>query len=302
MTRRGWALFIAVGVIWGLPYLLIRVSMREVSPAFLVLVRTGGGALLLAPFAARRGALRGVLARWKALVALTLVELAVPWWFLFDAEKKLPSSLAGLLVAAVPIASAAIALVTGTDRLDRRRATGLAVGLAGVAALVGFDVSSADIWAAASLLFVAVGYALGPWVIGRHLSDLPGPSVMTASLALCAIVYAPLGIIERPEHALSASVLASIVGLAVVCTAVAFVAFFALVAEVGPMRSTVVTYLNPAVAVLLGVIVLGEPFGLATAAGFVLVLGGSFLATRSLRQATAVTSLPDQAVAANEVV
>jgi drug/metabolite transporter (DMT)-like permease len=274
-----------MGVIWGLPYLLIRVSMREVTPAFLVFVRTGGGALLLAPFAVRRGALAPLLSHWKALVALALTELAVPWWFLFDAEKKLSSSLSGLLVAAVPIAGAILALVTGTDRLDKRRAAGLALGVAGVAALVGFDVGRADIWAASSLLFVVIGYALGPWIMSRYLSGLPGPSVITASLTLCAIVYAPVAFVQRPQHELSASVLASMAGLMVVCTAVAFVAFFALVAEVGPMRSTVITYINPAVAVLLGVTVLGEPFGVATGVGFVLVLAGSFLATRPLHHA-----------------
>ncbi|HTT90651.1 MAG TPA: EamA family transporter [Acidimicrobiales bacterium] len=291
MTGRGWALFIAMGVIWGLPYLLIRVSMREVAPAFLVFVRTAGGALLLAPFAVRRGALGSLLAHWKALVALALTELAVPWWFLFDAEKKLSSSLTGLLVAAVPIAGAVLARVTGTDRLDRRRAAGLALGVAGVAALVGFDVGRADIWAASSLLFVVVGYALGPWIMARYLSGLPGPSVITAALALCAIVYAPVALVQRPQHALSAAVLASMAGLTALCTAVAFVAFFALVAEVGPMRSTVVTYINPAVAVLLGVTVLGEPFGVATGVGFVLVLAGSFLATRPLHRAPAAAPI-----------
>ena len=285
MTRRGWALFVTVGVLWGLPYLLIRVSMREVTPAFLVFVRTAGGALLLAPFAVRRGALAPLLARWKALVALALVELAVPWFFLFNAEKKISSSLAGLLVAAVPIAGAIIAQLTGTDRLDGRRAAGLVLGVAGVGALVGFDVGGSDLLSAASILFVIVGYALGPWILARYLSDLPGPRVITASLALCAVMYAPVAFIQRPQHALSANVLASMAGLTVVCTAVAFVAFFALIGEVGPMRSTVVTYVNPAVAVLLGVTILGEPFGAATAVGFVLVLAGSFLATRPLRPA-----------------
>jgi drug/metabolite transporter (DMT)-like permease len=258
-----------------------------VTPAFLVFVRTGGGALLLAPFVVRRGALGPLLARWKALVVLALTELAVPWFFLFNAEKKITSSLAGLLVAAVPIAGAVIARVTGTDRLDRRRAAGLILGVAGVAALVGFDVGGSDLFAASSLLLVVVGYAFGPWVLARYLSDLPGPSVITASLALCAILYAPAAIIQRPQHALSASVLASMVGLMVVCTAVGLVAFFALIGEVGPMRSTVVTYVNPAVAVLLGVTVLGEPFGAATAVGFVLVLVGSYLATRPLVAAPA---------------
>jgi len=260
-----------------------------VSPAFLVLVRTGGGALLLAPFAVRRGALAPLLARWKPLVAYTFVELVVPWWVLFNAEKKITSSLAGLLVAAVPIAGAVIARVTGTDRLDRRRAAGLLLGVLGVAALVGFDVGGGDLLDAGSMLFVVTGYALGPWLLARYLSDLPGPSVITASLALCAAVYAPVAFFQRPEHALSASVVASMAGLTVVCTALAFVLFFALISEVGPMRSTVVTYLNPAVAVLLGVIVLGEPFGLATGVGFALVLAGSVLATRPLRPAAAAS-------------
>ena len=285
MTRRGWALFVTVGVLWGLPYLLIRVSMREVTPAFLVFVRTAGGALLLAPFAVRRGALGPLLARWKALVALALVELAVPWFFLFNAEKKISSSLAGLLVAAVPIAGAIIARLTGTDRLDGRRAAGLVLGVAGVGALVGFDVGGSTFCRPPPSCLSSSATPSGPGSWPGTSRTYPVLSVITASLALCAVMYAPVAFIQRPQHALSANVLASMAGLTVVCTAVAFVAFFALIGEVGPMRSTVVTYVNPAVAVLLGVAVLGEPFGAATAVGFVLVLAGSFLATRPLRAA-----------------
>lgn len=283
MTRRGWALFIAMGVIWGLPYLLIRVSVREVSPAFLVFVRTTGGALLLSPFVVRRGMLAPLLAHWKPLVAYTIAELCIPWWFLFAAEKKVSSSLAGLLVAAVPIAGAVIARVTGSDRLDRRRVAGLVLGLFGVAALVGFDVGQSDLLAASSFVLVVTGYALGPWILSRRLTGVPGPSVVLASLVLCAIVYAPLAMAQRPTGTLSASAVASMVGLAAICTAVAFIAFFALIAEVGPMRATVITYINPAIAVVLGVAVLGERFGPMTAVGFAAVLGGSVLATRSLR-------------------
>jgi drug/metabolite transporter (DMT)-like permease len=288
MSRRGWVLFIAMGVIWGLPYLLIRVSVRDVSPAFLVLVRTGGGAVLLSPFAVRRGALAPLLEHWKPLVAYTIAELGVPWWLLSSAERKVSSSLAGLLVAAVPMAGAAIARVTGSDRLDRRRAAGLLLGLAGVGALVGFDVGRSNLLAISSFALVVTGYALGPWILSRRLSSVPGPSVVAASLVLCAIVYAPLAIVQRPTAALPASVLASLVGLTVVCTAVAFITFFALIAEVGPMRATVITYINPAVAVVLGVAVLGEKFGPVTAAGFAAVLGGSVLATRPLRSPEAV--------------
>jgi drug/metabolite transporter (DMT)-like permease len=296
MTRRGWALFVAMGIIWGLPYLLIRVSVREVSPAFLVFVRTAGGALLLCPFVLRRGALAPLLARWKPLVVYTVVELGVPWWVLFSAEKKVTSSLAALLVAAVPIFGAAIAQLTGSDRLDGQRLLGLFVGLAGVAGLVGFDVGRSDLFAAGSLVLVVLGYALGPWVLSRHLSTVPGRSVVLGSLVLCALAYAPLAVLQRPQHGLSVSALASMAALMVVCTAVAFTLFFALIAEVGPMRATVITYVNPAVAVVLGVAVLGETFGPVTAMGFVAVLGGSVLATRPLRPRRArLAPVPDSA-------
>jgi drug/metabolite transporter (DMT)-like permease len=283
VTRRGWALFLALGVIWGLPYLLIRVSMRQVSPEFLVFVRTAGGALLLAPFVVRRGALAPLLSRWKAVCAYTVVEIVVPWFVLSNAEKTVTSSLSGLLVAAVPIAGAVIARLTGTDRIDKRRAAGLVLGLAGVAALVGFDVGGPHLLVVSSFLLIITGYALGPWVFSKYLADLPGPSVIIASLALAAIVYAPFAIAQRPHHELSTAVLSSLVGLIVVCTVGGFLTFFALIGEIGPMRAIVITYVNPAVAVLLGVVVLGEPFGPATAAGFVLVLSGSVLATRPLR-------------------
>jgi drug/metabolite transporter (DMT)-like permease len=293
VTRRGWALFLALGVIWGLPYLLIRVSMREVSPVFLVFVRTAGGALLLAPFVVRRGALAPLLSRWKAVCAYTVVEIVVPWVVLSNAEKTVTSSLSGLLVAAVPIAGAVMARLTGTDRIDRRRATGLVLGLAGVAALVGFDVGGPHLLVVSSFLLIIGGYALGPWIFSKYLADLRGPSVVIASLTLAAIVYAPFAVVQRPHHELSTSVLLSLLGLIVVCTVGGFLAFFALISEIGPMRAIVITYLNPAVAVLLGVVVLGEPFGPATAVGFVLVLSGSVLATRPLRSKAVPGTAPE---------
>src|ERR1700678_945550 len=132
MTRRGWVLFIALGIIWGLPYLLIKVSVAQISPAFLVFVRTGGAAVLLAPLAAARGDLRKVLPYWRPLVVYTVVELAVPWFLLFRAEERLSSSLSGLLIAAVPLVGALLAWLTGSDHLDSRRLLGLAIGFAGV--------------------------------------------------------------------------------------------------------------------------------------------------------------------------
>jgi drug/metabolite transporter (DMT)-like permease len=221
------------------------------------------------------------------------VEIAVPWFLLFNAERHLSSSLAGLLIAAVPIVGAILARATGTDRLDSKRVAGLVLGMGGVGALAGFDVGRSSAWAAASLAVVAVGYALGPWILSRYLAELPGISVVAGSLVICALVYAPAVAFELPTRALSASVIMSMAGLTVACTAIAFVAFFALVGEVGPMRTTVITFVNPAVAVLLGVTVLDEHFGFATAIGFVLVLSGSFLATRPLRAPPAEGAPPE---------
>lgn len=273
-------LFVALGVIWGLPYLLIKVAVREVSPSFLVLLRTGGGAVLLIPLAAIRGEMRAVLSYWRPLVLYTIAELGVPWILLFHAEERLPSSISGLLVAAVPLAGAVLAQLSGSDHLDARRVTGLGLGLCGVALLVGFSVGHSDLWAVASMGGVIVGYALGPWIVARHLSDAPPLGIVASSFLLCAVAYVPISVLQLPHHALQAPEIESVAALTVVCTALAFLLAFALIAEVGAYRATIITYVNPAVAVLLGVTVLKEPFGLPTAAGFLLIVAGCFLATR----------------------
>ncbi|MGH9172268.1 MAG: DMT family transporter [Acidimicrobiales bacterium] len=287
VTRRGWVLFISLGIIWGLPYMLIKIAVREVSPELLVFIRTAGGALLLGPVAAFKGEFRGILRHWRAIAAYTIAELAMPWVLLSNAEKSLPSSLSGLLIAAVPLVGALLAVLTGSDTLDKRRVIGLLLGVAGVAAVVGFAVGHTDLPAAASLLGVVVGYALGPWLLARYLSDLPPMAVVASSLFLTAVLYAPLAALYLPSGSLSASVIESLVTLTVACTAAAFLVFFALIGEVGPMRATVITYLNPAVAVVLGVAVLGESFSWATGVGFILILGGCFLATKRVRTSAA---------------
>lgn len=284
VTRRGWAYFVALGIIWGLPYLLIKISVREISPALLVLIRTGGGALVLVPLSAARGVLLPALKRWRVIILYTCMELAVPWFLLFNAERRLPSSLSGLLTAAVPLFAAILAWVSGSDRIDLRRLIGLLLGLAGVGALVGFDVGSSQLLDVLSLVVVAVGYAVGPWIVARYLTDAPPMGVMAWSFTFCALLYAPIAAFSLPTRPLSASVIESAAGLTVVCTVVAFLAFFALIREVGAMRTTLITYVNPAVAVILGVTILGERFGLATGVGFVLILGGCLLATRPIRQ------------------
>ena len=287
MTRRGAVLFAAMGVIWGIPYLLIKVAVDELSPSTLVLARTALATVILLPVALARGRLPAVLRSWRPVVAFAVVEIMAPWLLLGVAEQHLSSSLTGLLIAGVPLVGAVLAVVTRSDdRLDRRRVAGLLLGFAGVAALVGFEVGGGDVGAVLAVAVVAVCYAVGPLILSRWLSHLPGLGVITMSLALTALVYLPLGVAQAPSSWPSTKVVLAVCGLAVVCTAVAFLVFFALIAEIGPTRSTVITYVNPAVAVLLGVTLLDESFTAATAVGFVLILAGSVLATRRAAVAT----------------
>jgi len=281
MTQRGWLLFWSLCLVWGIPYLLIRVAVRELDPAVLVFARTGLSALLLLPIAAARGELRPLLAHWRALALFTVIEIGVPWFLLSDAETHLTSSLTGLLIAAVPLVGVVVVRFTGDrERVGGRRLTGLLVGIAGVAALVGLDVGRLNAVALVEVGLVAVGYALGPIVLSRHLADAPSLGVVAASLALCAVGWAPVAATQWPSSIPSGRVLASVAGLAVVCTALAFLLFFALIAEVGAVRSMVITYVNPAVAAVLGVALLGEAFTPGMAVGFALVLAGCVLATR----------------------
>ena len=289
MTRRGWILFVALGVIWGLPYLFIKVAVRDLTPASLVFLRTALGAGLLVPVLLhQRADLRRLLPRWRPILLFTVIEMVVPWWLLSDAERRVSSSLAGLVVASVPLVGALVARVSGFhEPLGPRRAFGLLVGIAGVAALLGLDVGSGDAVAIAELAVVVVGYALGPAIIARSLSDLPTLDVVAASLALCAVLYAPLGLAQLPSALPPLEGIAAVVLLGVFCTAAAFLLFFRLIAEIGPVRATVITYVNPAVAVAAGVLLLGEPFTAGTALGFALILAGSWLATGPSARASA---------------
>lgn len=281
MSRKGILLFAALCVIWGIPYFLIRVAVSEIAPSVLVFARTAIGALILMPIVIARGGLRTVGPKWVPLLAYAAVEVGVPWFFLSSAERELSSSLAGLLVSAVPLIGVLIAPLFGNrERIGVLGIGGLAVGLVGVAAVVGFDFRASSGWALAEMLLVIGGYAAGPAIVRRYLADISSVDLAGISLAACAVVYAPFAIAQMPRALPGADVLASVAVLAVVCTALAFLVFFELIKAVGPVRATVVTYVNPAVAALLGVLVLRESFTLGMGIGFVLVLTGSVLATR----------------------
>ncbi len=300
MSRRGWVLFAAMGVIWGIPYLLIKVAVDELAPSTLVLARTALAVAVLLPVAVSRGRLREVLRCWRPLLGFAAVEIMAPWVLLGVAEQRLSSSLTGLLIAAVPLVAAVLAVVTrADDRLDGRRLAGLLLGFAGVAALVGFEVGGGDTGAVFALAVVSVCYAVGPLILARWLAHLPGVGVITLSLAATALVYLPVGVVQAPSSWPSRDAVLAVVALAVICTALAFLVFFALIAEVGPTRSTVITYVNPAVALLLGVTLLDERFTAATAVGFAMILAGSVLATR--RTAVAAAAGPGRADNSDDV-
>jgi drug/metabolite transporter (DMT)-like permease len=267
-------------VIWGMPYLLIRVAVRELTPGTLVFLRTAIACLILVPLAAGRGELRPLLPRWRLVLLFAVVEVTVPWLLLSSAERRISSSLAALLVAAVPLVSVALAVAAGAERFDSRRLTGFGLGILGVAAIVGLDLSGTSATGLGEMAVVVVCYAVGPFILSRYMGGLPALGVIAASLAITSLVYLPVTVVEWPSSGLSGKVIASVVTLSLVCTALAFVLFFALIAEAGPVRATVITYVNPAVAAALGVAILGETFTAGMGVGFALVLAGSVLANR----------------------
>lgn len=288
MSRRGAALFALMSVVWGIPYLLIKVSVRHLSPAMVVECRTAIGALVLMPLAFRQGQIRPILRVWKPFLLYTVAELGVPWLLLSNAEKRLSSSLSGLLVATVPLISVALAALTRHhDRIDRRGIAGLVVGLIGVGVLLGLDVHTNELGSVGQVFLVAVGYATGPLLVSRSLKDISSLALAAVSLLLVAVAYLPVAIVQAPSRVPPYTGVISLALLGLVCTALAFVAFFELIKEVAPTRATVITYFNPVVAVALGVLLLGESLRAAMALGFALILAGSWLSA-PLRRAVPV--------------
>jgi len=296
VSRRGLALFAAMSVIWGMPYLLIKIAVGGVPVSVLVLARVAIGAALLLPIALRRGEFAALRTVWRWVVLFAFVEIVFSWIVLSEAERSISSSLTGLLIASVPIIVALLGLLIGvSDRLSPARWAGLLVGLGGVALLagpnlVGSHASGAVARSVGEVLFVALCYATGPLIANRKLDGVPSVAVTAASLSVAAVVYAPLAALDWPSSVPSAKVLLSIAGLAVICTAAAFLIFFRLISEVGPARASVITYINPAIAVSLGVAVLGERVTPTMLLAFGTILVGSVLATRrSGRPADATT-------------
>ena len=261
MSARAWTLFAAVSVIWGMPYLFIKIAVEEISPSLMAWSRLAIAAAVLLPVAWRLGALRGLAARWKTLTVFAAVEMAVPWPLLGFGEVHVSSSLAAILIATVPLFVALLA--TRFDHSERptpTRLVGMLIGLGGVVALVGIDIGGKgdELLGAGAILVVAFLYAIGPMIVKRRLSDVDPLGPVAASLGIAALLVTPFAAASLPDSAPSADTIASVVVLGLLCSALAFLFFFRLIAEVGPGRATVITYINPVVALALGVAILDE--------------------------------------------
>jgi drug/metabolite transporter (DMT)-like permease len=283
MSLRSWTLFAAVCVVWGIPYLFIKIAVDGgVAPVPLAWGRISLAAAVLLGLAARAGTLRGLRGRWRYLAAYGVVEVSIPFPLIATGERYIASSLAAIIVATVPLLVALLALRFDADeRASGSRLVGLLTGLLGVVLLVGVDASGSlkTLGGAGAVLLAALGYASGPMILKRHLADLDPRATMGASLAVAAVVLTPLAILDAPARSPTTGAIASVLVLGLFCTALAFVLMAALIAEIGPGRAVVITYVNPTIALALGVTLLGEQPSAGAVAGLLLILAGSWLST-----------------------
>lgn len=287
MSKTGWSRFAIVGFIWGVPYLFLKIAVEEISPAVVVLGRVAIGAAILLPIALRKKVFFIPRKYWPFVLLYTVTELVGPWYLITAAEQKISSGIAGLLVATVPIWAAILASIFGDKTVwHAGRLFGLIAGFIGVIAVVGIESLSGrqDIVAIGMVLLAAMGYAYAINMINRRIPEVPGLGLNTWAMILTSIVFLPFAIRSWPTQTPSFKAIGSVAVLGIFCTAIAFIIFFRLIAEVGPPRASLVTYLNTAVAVLLGVVILQEPFTLGIAIGLPLVLVGSYFASRKVNR------------------
>jgi drug/metabolite transporter (DMT)-like permease len=283
MSRRAWLAFAASSVLWGIPYLFIKIAVRDgLPPAVVAWSRITLAAIVLLALAWRAGALGALMGRWRWLIAYAVVEVSIPFPLIAAGEEHVASSLTAIIIASVPLIGAVLALrFDHSERPTPVRALGLAIGFSGVIALVGIDVAGngAELLGAGAILVAAVGYAIGPMILKNRLAGLDPRALMGGSLAVASVILAPVVAIDPPRSVPPAGAFAAVIVLGLVCTAMAFVIFAVLIREAGTSRATVITYVNPVIAVALGVTLLGERPGAGAVAGLLLILAGSWLST-----------------------
>lgn len=283
MTRKGWLLFTAIAVFWGIPYFFIKVAVHDVDPVVIVVARVGIATIFLLPLAVWRKMLGQLRGYWPALLMLTCVQVVGPFLLISYGEQHISSSLTSILIALEPVLVALFALrFDASERVSGLRLVGLFIGLVGVVTALGLDVGrdSQGLLGAAMVLLAAAGYGMAALLLRKPVfASLPSLGVVTAECLLTTIVLLPLAVMRLPVRFPSLLVLVSLLVLGLICTALAWLTFFALIAEVGASRGTVFTYVNPAISVLLGVTLLGERLSIAMLIGFLLIILGSWLST-----------------------
>ncbi|MEY4559187.1 MAG: hypothetical protein RLZ82_202 [Actinomycetota bacterium] len=287
MSRKGLLLFLIAGTAWGMPYLFIRIAVEDFSTWTIVFTRVVIGAAVLVPIAIYRKALIPALKAWKYVLAYAALEMIGPWFLITEAERVINSGLAGLLVATVPFFGLLIGIFYQKDKTLKHPKTlaGLVIGFAGIILLVGIDTIAGHVSLphVFMIILAAIGYSVAPVIVATKIPNVSGVAVNGLAMAIVAVVYAIPAIFSLPSEIAAAPPIESwlsLLGLGVICSAIAFVAFFRLIKEIGSARATLVTYMNMAVAVLLGIILLAEPITPGILIGFPLVLIGSVLATR----------------------
>lgn len=282
MSRKAWLLFLATSVIWGSSFLLIKVAVRDMSPASVVFGRMLFGAAICLPLAFRRRSLSGLGRCLPAIIAVTCLDMALPTFLTAWGEQRVSSSLAGILTATDPLFVAVLAFwVARSERVDRRRFAGLLIGFAGVAVLLGFDSGDGHgvLSGSAAVIMSAACYALAALIYRRWLTDAPALGVTALTLSLSSVVFAGPGIAGLTRATAMTSTVAAVVVLGVVNTGLAYWMFYVLVDEAGAASASVITYAMPVVALILGVAVLGEQLTVSIIAGLVLIACGAWLAT-----------------------
>ncbi|MEV4534416.1 DMT family transporter [Asanoa sp. NPDC049518] len=286
MNRRAWILFALVAVLWGIPYLLIKIAIEDLSPLLVVFGRVAIAALVLVPVATAQGTLSSLRRNLGPLTFLGLVHIVGPFLLITYGEVHISSSLTGLLIAIEPVLIALLML--RAEPLTRVRGAGLALGLVGVAVLVGLDISGdrLGLLGAGMVLLATLLYAVATVYVQRRAADVPPTALVAGTTTVSTVVLAPFAAFSLPTMTVSGGSWAALLALGLLCTAVALLAFYRLIGEAGPARAGLVTYANPVVAVLLGVAILDEPLHASTIFGFLLIVAGCWLSTRPTRTAT----------------
>lgn len=285
VKNRSWINFSLVGVLWGLPYLLIKVAIApgEFTPAFLVFARVILGSAILIPYSIHKGTFGAVLKAFKWVFLYALIEICGPWILISTAETKITSGLSGLLVATAPFWASLLMSILGDKSVwHSSRLAGLVIGFLGIILVVGLEAfrGNQNIGAILMILLAAIGYVTAPTMMSRKAPNLNGAAINSVAMLITSVIYLPFGIKDFPRHLPSAHAIEAVLALGIFPTAMAFALYFVVMADFGPARASLVTYPNTAIAVVLGIIFLHEPITLGIVLGVPLILIGSYYASR----------------------